>query len=205
MMLLLTLLMVAASTAIAEPPKTIEMKQEGVTVRLSNISVVTGTASSDPLGGPPEKVVPLNPKELLHPESPVWVQFDYETDFKKSDVPNSLQSLLVAIHLIPEKHWGYQPARLNDAKGKGWIRVFPHRPADRVVEIDDSLQFVAYGTTNKGQQKQIVSKETETVTIRFRRDGQVTLSLTQYQEIQAGLRRLADLERKVKQLENKSE
>jgi hypothetical protein len=202
---LLAMAMVILSESIvsAEAPRTIELKLEGVSVRVSELAVVTGTASSDPRGGPPEKVIPLKADDLLHPTAPVWIQFRYEADFKKGDAPKEWQFLAVAIHLKDGSPWGYQPATLQPGSGTGWIRVFAHAAPDKPVEINEELQLVGYGRTNDGQQKQVVSKETETVRVKFRRDGQVTLSLTQYEELKAGLRRLAELERKVQDLEKR--
>ncbi len=198
----LTIVLIAAASASAQA-QTIELKLEGVSIRVSDIAVVTGTASSDPRGGPPEKVVALKPDELLHPLAPVWIQFKYEAELKKGDPPKDWQFLAVAIHLKDGSPWGYQPAALQPGSGTGWIRIFAHAAPDKAVEINEALQLVAYGRTNEGQQKQVVSKETETVRVKFRRDGQVTLSLTQYEELKVGLRRLAELERKVKELEKR--
>lgn len=201
-LLSLTIMLVAAASASAQD-QTIELKLEGVSIRVSELAVVTGTASSDPRGGPPEKVIPLKADDLLHPTAPVWIQFRYEADFKKGDAPREWQFLAVAIHLKDGSPWGYQPATLQPGSGTGWIRVFAHAAPDKPVEINEALQLVGYGRTNDGQQKQVVSRETETVRVKFRRDGQVTLSLTQYEELRAGLRRLAELERKVQDLEKR--
>lgn len=199
-----TLIIVTTSCAVlAQPPKTIVLKMEGAIIRISELAIVTGVANPSPGGGPPEKVVPLKAEELLHPSAPVYIQFRYEADFKKGDGPKDWQFLSVAIHLKESLPWGYQPATLQPGSGTGWIRIFPHAAPDKAVEIKEAFQFVAYGRTNEGQQKQVVSKETETVRVQFRRDGQVTLSLTQYEELKAGLRRLAELERKVKELEKR--
>jgi hypothetical protein len=192
-----------AYPAFAQAPKAIELKLEGFSIRITEILVVTGEANPDPRGGPPLKVAPLAPDKLLHPDAPVWIQFNYETDFKKGDAPESLMWVAVAIHLTPEKPWGYQPARLDKASGKGWIRVFPHHPTNKAIDVEDTLQLVAYGATKNGQPKQIVSQETETVPVKFRRDGSITLSLTQYEELKAGLRKVEGLERKVKELEKR--
>jgi len=193
----------AAAPAFAQDPKAIVLKLEGFSIRITDISVVTGEANPDPRGGPPEAVAPIMPDKLLHPEAPVWIQFSYETDFKKGDAPESLTSVAVAIHLTPEKFWGYQPAALDKASGKGWIRVFPHLPTNKALQVEDAFQLVAYGTTKNGQQRQIVSKEAETVPVKYRRDGSITLSLTQYEELKAVLRKVEELERRVKQLEKR--
>jgi hypothetical protein len=191
----------AALSSSAQAPKAIELKLEGFSVRITDISAVTGEASSDPRGGPPEKVVPLAPDRLLHPEAPVWIQFKYETDFKKGDAPESLTSIAAAIHLTPGKLWGYQPATLDSASGKGWIRVFPHRPTNKALVIEDTFPLVVYGTTKNGLQKLVFSKET--VPVKFRRDGSITLSLTQYDELKGLVRKVEELERKVKELEKR--
>jgi hypothetical protein len=199
----ITCIVGTAFPTFAQAPKAIELKLEGFSIRITEILVVTGEANPDPLGGPPEKVAPIASDKLLHPDAPVWIQFRYETDFQKGDAPESLMWVAVALHLTPEKPWGYQPARLDKASGKGWIRVFSHRPTNKAIDVEDTLQLVAYGTTKNGQPKQIVSQETETVPVKFRRDGSITLSLTQYEELKAGLRKVEELERKVKELEKR--
>lgn len=199
---LLIVLMMAYS-AWAQPPNTIELKLDGATIRISEIMVVTGVANPNPAGGQPEKVAPLKADELLHPTAPVWIQFRYAADFKKGDGPKDWQFLAVAIHLKEGSAWGYQPAELKPGSRTGWIRIFAHSAPDQVVTIDEDLQLVAYGRTTTGQQTPVMSKDTETVRVKFRRDGQVTLSLSQYEELQAGLRKLAELERKLKELESK--
>lgn len=201
-LLSLMIVLIAAASTSAQP-QMIELKLEGVSIRISELSVVTGVANPDPAGGPPEKVVPLEAEELLHPRAPVWVQFRYEAEFKKGHPAEQWQFLAVAIHLKQGSLWGYQPAKIQPGSGTGWIRIFPHASPDKVVAINEDLQLVAYGHTKEGQQQQVVSKETETVRVKFRRDGEVTLSLSQYQELTAGLRRLAELERKVQALEKR--
>lgn len=114
---------------------------------------MTGEASDDPRGGAPVKAVLLATDKLLHPTAPVWIQFCYETNFKKSGSPDKLKFLSVAIHLTPDKLWGYQPAALDKASGKGWIRIFPQRGGEKAMAFDDTFQLVAYVFTNNWQNK----------------------------------------------------
>lgn len=200
-LLSLVIVSLSVSSAFAQTPGTIELKLDGASIRLSELTVVTGVANPNPAGGPPEKVVPLNAEELLHPSAPVWIQFQYEAEFKTGGAPQDWQFLAVAIHLKNGSPWGYQPATIQPGSGTGWMRVFAHAAPDKPVEINEDLQLVVYGQTNDGQQKQVLSKDTETVRVKFRRDGQVILSLTQYEEIKSGLRKLEELERKLKKLE----
>ena len=120
-LLSLALVLIAAASASAQP-QTIELKLEGVSIRISEIAVVIGTASSDPRGGPPEKVVALKPDELLHPLAPVRIQFKYEAEFKKGNAPKDWQFMAVAIHLKEGSAWGYQPAALQPGSGIAWWR-----------------------------------------------------------------------------------
>jgi hypothetical protein len=198
-LLVLTVVVCLAARGGAEDRKPIELKIEGFSIRLTDISVVTGEPSADPRGGAPTKIVPLVPGKLYHPEAAVWIQFSYESDFKKGDAPESLMYLALAVELTPGKFWGYQPATLDKASGKGWIRLFAQHPTNTARDIEDTFQLVAYGNTKDGQHKKAVTKEE--IRVKYRRDGSVVLSLTQYEELKAGLRRLEELERKVKELE----
>jgi hypothetical protein len=202
MLRFLLAVMIATSLVVsgsAQDPKSIELKLEGFSIQLTDISVVTGDPSNNPGGGQPANIVPLAADKLYEPDAGVWIQFSYKTDFKKGDAADSLTFLAAAIDLPKGKGWAYQGANLDSATGKGWIRIFPQYPMNKTVVIEESFNLTAYGMTKNGQHKKIVSKEK--ILVKFRRDGIVTLTQTRYEELKAGLRRLEELERKVKELE----
>jgi hypothetical protein len=195
------LLAVAAfhGSAPAQPPKSMDFKVGDITLHLTNFAVVTGEPKLG--GGLPDKAIPLPADKLLPPSAGVWITFDYETNFKKSNAPDESSFLAVGIEIPGMKPWGYQPADIAAKSGKGAISIMMGLGGAKVVDVKEAIKLVAYTRTNKGQHKQTASETT--VPIQFRRDGVVTLSATQFEEIQATIRKVAELEKKIQALEGK--
>lgn len=193
------------SGATAQPPKAIELKMDGVTIRVTNIEVVTG--EEKPWDGKlphkplPEKPVPVAAGKLLPPTAGVWITFDYETNFKKSDAPDGLSFLAVGYKPSGLKAWGSLAADINGASGRGTIWITELSAGPKAVDINEALKLTAYGRTNRGQNKSCESEAT--IPFKFRVDGRVTLSATQFEELQATIRKVAELEKKVQALEGK--
>lgn len=186
-------------TAVAQPPKAIDFKLGNITLRLTNLQVVTGERPTGPEGGLPDKTVPLTPDKLLAPDDMVWITFDYETNFMKSGEPKGPDFLSVGIEIPETRMWGYQPAGITKKSGKGAVGLVVH-PGTKAFDVNEAVKLTTYMRT-KGEE--IQSKSDKTVLIKCRIDGVVTLSATQYAEIQAMMRKVAELEKKVQALEGK--
>ncbi|MDA1214289.1 MAG: hypothetical protein O2955_17410, partial [Planctomycetota bacterium] len=160
---------------------------------LKNIAVVTGEPTE--FGGLPEKPVPVPAKKLLPPNSAIWITFDYETNFEKSDQPQGSSFLAVGIEIPAGKPWGYGPADISQKAGKGTVRVSIFGGGPKVIEFNDAIKLVAYTRTNNGEDRQVTSEAG--IPVKFRIDGMVTLSTTEYAELQAMKKTLADLEKRL--------
>jgi hypothetical protein len=187
-------------SALAQPPKSMDLKVGDISLHLTNFAVVTGEAKYG--GKLPDKPVPLPADKQLPPNAGVWITFDYETNFTKSDGPDGPSILTVGIELPKMKLWGYQTAIITEKSGKGSIGISMDLGESKPIEVNEAIKLVAaYRTNNKGEIKRSTSETS--IPIRFRRDGAVTLSTTQFEEIQAMIRKVAELEKKVQALEGK--
>ncbi|MFN0199585.1 MAG: hypothetical protein ACKVT0_22765 [Planctomycetaceae bacterium] len=187
------------SLASAQVPESIDFKLGEISLKLTNIAVVTGESAG--LGALPEKPVPLSDKKLLPPDSLVWITFDYETNFEKSDKPEGAPFLAVGIEIPQGKPWGYGPASIDKPSGKASINLSIFQGGPKAIEFDDSIKLIAYTRRNNGQADEVPSEAT--IPVKFRKDGSVTLSTTEYKELQAMKKKLADLEKRLAALEKK--
>ncbi len=185
--------------ASAQLPESMSFKVGEITLELKNFAVVTGEATE--LGGLPEKPIPVPAKKLLPPNTSIWITFDYETNFEKSDKPEGSNFLAVGMEIPTGKPWGYGPADISQKSGKGALRLSVFGGGPKVVEFDDAIKLVAYTRRNDGQNVQETSEAG--IPVKFRLDGQVTLSTTEYAELQALKKKLADLEKRLAALEKK--
>jgi|GEM_PF-2940951 len=171
-----------------------------ISLRLTNIAVVAGEPTTG--GNLPEQPISLPTQQLLPPGSMVWITFDYETDFQKSDAPEGSQFLAVGLEIPQGKHWGYGPAAIESSSGKGAVRLHLTNTARKVLEFDEPIKLTAYTRRNNGQHESATSETA--IPVQCRIDGAVTLSLTEYKALQAMRQHIATLEKRVRMLEQKT-
>ncbi len=187
------------SLASAQVPESIDFMLGEISLKLTNIAVVTGEATE--LGGLPEKPMPVPAKKLLPPNSSIWITFDYETNFEKSDQPEGSPFLAVGLEIPQGKPWGYGPADINQKAGKVFVRLSVFGGGPKAMEFDDAIKLVTYTRKNNGEDQQVTSEAT--IPVKFRMDGSVALSTTEFNELQALKKKVADLEKRLAALEKK--
>ena len=82
-------------TAHARPRRVATRLARGLLLAAALALPALGAAGCKDDPPPPQKVAPLAPDRLLHPDAGVWIRFAYTTDFKKGDAPESLVFLAV--------------------------------------------------------------------------------------------------------------
>lgn len=171
-----------------------------VSVTLSNFEVVTGEYEQGQ--SLPKNPMPLPADKLMPPETSVWIVFDFESNFETSEEPTGPKFLAIGIEAPKDQPWwGYNPMGITEKKGRGAVRMnvieYP-----KVLEVDHEFKLNAFIGLNDGR-RQTVYSGGGGIPVKFRRDGTVTLSITQFTEIQAMLKKVAELEKRVKALEGK--
>lgn len=197
LLILTAVLLFSTTVGVTQEPATHEFKVGDFMVRLKNVAVVVGTPTAG--GELPEKPISSPSQQLLPPGAMAWITFDYETDFKKSDAPEGSQFLAIGLEIPPGKFWGYGPAGLDQPSGKGAVRLHLNHMLPSILEVNEKIKLNAYSRRNNGENIQVA--DTTEIPVKCRIDGTVTLSLTQFAEIQATIKRVAELEKRLKRLE----
>jgi hypothetical protein len=193
--------------ALAQLPQTLEMQLDTVTVKLSNIQVITcPRLIQDERGTRPIDPSPLEAKKLYPPNTNVFIKFDFETDFQPSDDPKALKFVAVSVD-IPKRtetsiggFGGYMPASIKDSKGTSYIglsQVFTDEKT-KLAEIETTLQL--HGQRNDNTFVPTVTSS-EKIRVKISMDRLAQISETQFDALKAMYKRIQELEARVKQLE----
>lgn len=191
----------------AQLPLTLEMQLDSVSVKFSNMQVITcSKLTQDERGTHPIDPSPLVANKLYPPNTHVFIKFDFETSFQSSDDPKALKTVNVSVD-IPKRmatsiggFMGYMPAPLKDAKGSSYVglsQVFTDEKT-KLADIETTLQL--YGQRNDKTFVPSVSSS-EKIRVRISMDRLAQISETQFDALKAMYKRIQELEARVKQLE----
>ncbi|XZE53016.1 hypothetical protein SH139x_004729 [Planctomycetaceae bacterium SH139] len=191
----------------AQLPQTLEMQLDTVSVKLSNIQVITcPRLIQDEQGTRPIDPSPLEANKLYPPNTNVFIKFDFETNFQPSDNPKALKFVAVSVD-VPKRTEssiggfnGYMPASLKDSKGTSFIglsQVFTDEKT-KLAEIETSLQL--YGQRNDNTRVPTVTSN-EKIRVKIYMDRLAQISERQFDALKAMYKRVQELEARVKQLE----
>ena len=183
---------------------TFKIEETSSTITLSNIRFVTadGQIGRESLKNP----IPLDPEKLLPPETQIYVMFDYESDFQPSKEPDGVSQVWITPMYLPTSQipgirgYGQFIPPKWEPKGTGFFSLqWVSGKAQQKTEFGLRLGASKYDNKRKflGNTESAVS-----FPLKFVMDGEVMLSASQFDAIKAMFKRVAELEKKVKELES---
>jgi hypothetical protein len=181
-----------------------KIEEVSSTITISNVRFVTadGQIDRETLKNP----IPLDPEKLLPPETQIYVLFDYESDFQPSSDPAGISQIWITPMYLPTSqipgirgYGQFSPAKW-EPKGTGFFSLqWSSGKTQQKTEFGLRLGASKYDSKRKFLGN---SESTVVFPLKFVMDGEVMLSSSQFDAIKAMFKRVAELEKRVKELES---